>query len=197
VSGVSGSDPQSAGDSPAKRKRVTRVKALWRKLFTPDSNWQPTDETGGNPIMIENTQLRHNLNHDLPWHCIRTETGSLLLFCTDECLNSYTVSAYAEDEHYTTVQSAPKTECVYCHWCSIRIHQPDTCFTHNNHCPILSWKYTHQAIECYNELNNLFQGNSIPAELLDEVEDIAEMYGTDLPGRAVARIAYKGWELFQ
>jgi hypothetical protein len=136
-------------------------------------------------------------NMPVPWHGIETDEGSLIIFCTEHCLNTYTVNIIAEDEHYVSVKRAPYNECVYCHWCSVRIHQPDTCFTHGDHCPILSWKYSHQAVECYNELALLFYGSSIPAEILDDVEDIAEMYGPDLPGRAIARIAHKGWEFFQ
>lgn len=138
-------------------------------------------------------------NVPLPWHGIHTDNDSLLIFCGEQCLNSYTVNVMAEDEHYSAVNRAPHTECVFCHWCSIRIHQPIACFAHGDHCPIISWKYTHQALECHNELANLFRatGIAIPAEIFDEVEDIAEMYGPDLPGRAIARIAYKGWEFFQ
>lgn len=201
--GVSGSDASSAGDNPVKRKRESKVKAIWRRLFTPDSNWQATSKNARNPVMYENPSSHLPtpvaFNHPVPWHGIETDNGSLLIFCTEVCLNSYTINVLAEDENYASVKRAPATECVYCHWCSIRIHQPDTCFTHGDHCPIVSWKYTHQAVECYNELFCLFAatGLAIPAEILDDVEDVAEMYGPDLPGRAIARIAYKGWEFFQ
>ena len=150
--------------------------------------------------MYENTSSKDAavaFNIPVPWHGIETDEGSLLVYCSELCLNSYTVNILADDEHYVSIKREPGTECVYCHWCSIRIHQPDTCFTHGDHCPIVSWKYTHQAVECYNELAILFHGGSIPAELLDDVEDIAELYGPDLPGRAIARIAHKGWEFFQ
>jgi len=185
------------------RKGKNYLKALWRWLFTPDSNWQPTQEIEHNPVTIPEytmtTAQRMANNQITPWHSIQTDAGSILIFCDEACLNSYTVNVYANDEHYGEVTKAPQNECVYCHWCSIRIHQPDTCFVHGDHCPVISWKFTYQAVECHSELALLFYntGKSIPAELLDDVEDIAEMYGPDLPGRAIARIAYKGWEFFQ
>lgn len=148
-------------------------------------------------MSIKDTNI--SLNIKTPWHCIETDNQSILVFCTEQCLNSYTISVLAEDEGYATIKQAPNIECVYCHWCAIRVHKPEICFTHSNNCPDTSWKYSYQALECYHELFQLFfaLNLSIPAEVFNDVEDIAAMYGPDLPGRAIARIAYKAWDFFQ
>jgi hypothetical protein len=203
VFGVSDSGDTQGQEPSGKRKHGNWLKALWRRLFAPDSNWQPTQEIERNPVGIpEETMTTKNKivnNSPIPWHSIQTDAGSILIFCDEHCLNSYTINVLAEDEHYGEVTKALQNECVYCYWCSIRINQPENCFVHGSHCPVISWKYTHQAVECHSELTLLFYntGQSIPAEILDDVEDLAEMYGPDIPGRAIARIAYKGWEFFQ
>jgi hypothetical protein len=194
------SHPQEDGSTTGavKRKRQNPIKALCEKLLSRHSNWQPTSEPGGNPIMQNpKTYIPELQPVALPWHSIETNNDSVLVFCGEQCLNSYTINILADDEHYVSQKTAPKIECIYCHWCSIRIYEPQNCFSHGAKCPTFSWKYSHQAIECYAELTRLFPGHPIPAEVLDDVEELADVYGPDLPGQAIARIAHHSWDFFE
>lgn len=172
----------------------TRHNHRVRRAFSRIRNWQPTSLRRRQPIKVERGERKEHIIHKR-WHSIACDNGAIHNFCSDDCLDEYTENVDADDETYAVVRTPP-FQCVCCHWCGQRMHQPDHCILHGDHCPTANWKLTHQASVCYQALSQFTNGN-IPEGLEDDCEHMATTMSSNLDGRLIAQTCWVAWKLFE
>jgi hypothetical protein len=173
---------------------------LWRRAFRSFRNWQATRKNAHNPVTrIGGIDLQAiaPIITPLPWHAIKRDNGSLIVFCSDLCITNYTITAVEDGEMYHQVRVAPGLECVVCYWCGNLFYKADPkCFNHApGACKTWQWRQTYQATQTIAALYALFEGE-IPDEALEDAEHLAAAYGPNSDGETIAKSVYATWDLF-
>lgn len=131
-------------------------------------------------------QIVRNQRMNPPWEAMIRATGSMLVFCSDTCLESYIDSTTNIDEHVATIERASQLSCMHCGWCGDVLWAPELCVSHEDGCPGWRWDMTFQASECVLELVELF-GLPLAEDIVDEARELGSAFGPHGNGPMLAR----------
>jgi hypothetical protein len=128
-------------------------------------------------------------NHKMtaPWDgLLRRNNKSMVIFCSDECLDTYLECSVDQSEFHISIIEAPGIGCCHCGWCGDIVWEPDNCWVHHDRCTSWSWDSTLQAVHCLTELRDLYEGN-VPPDAIEEARELGAAFGPSCNGVTLAQ----------